>query len=357
MAPRAAAQARQTTTPAAGPTTTDDLPADRRAALPPGDGELDAPDDNEEIEQTLEAFRQLSGEGQDIAPRVAIEPDPADPDYEQPVPGEEDGISFPQEVVPPGTTAQPTVEATPVAPVAPAAEPVEQQPTAAPSTVAPQAPAPAESRPEAIFAEMAQGLQQHEAVFRDRLAAEAYALTDKDIDELNTDPKSAFAKMAARVHVNAVSSVMRTMAQQMPVVVMGMLKAVKANDEAQDRFWSAYPNLNKNDPQHKQMVSNIARNVRTLNPNMSEADMVRYTGAQALVMLGLPQVAPAAQQQRPRAPSMPGRQVRQTATPYAPAGAKTTGGQAPNGQANRNQWDLMSSLIEMDNRGVFDPRS
>ena len=91
-----------------------------------------------------------------------------------------------------------------------------------------------------------------------------------------------------------------------------------------------------------------------MNPNMSEADMVRMTGAQAVVMLGLQGAPVARAPQPPPPPQMPGRRVRQTPAPYQPAAARAQGG-PPQGRQNRNQWDVMAQLMQYDNQGMFDP--
>jgi hypothetical protein len=345
------------TTPAGGRQTTTDLAAVRaaipRESLPPGSGEIDAPDEVDEVEETLEAFRQLNGEAEDGPPSR----DPGESVAE----GDDDVL----QVSPDDQFSVPGLEETPAAPAAaPTVEapqpPVETQPEATPTApqVAPTAtaPSPQGEAPEVTFQQTAQLLDANIADIQKRLAEQVYTISDKDLDELQSDPKKVYARMMAQVHINAVSSVMRTIAQQMPVVVSGMLRAQELNSQAQDRFWGAFPQLNKSDPQHRQLVGTIAKNIRATNPNLSEADAIRFTGAQAVVMLGL-QGAPAAQPPARRAaPQMPGRQVRQTQPAYSPAAARASPG-APGTAPKRNQWDLMSSLIQLDNQGRFDPAS
>jgi hypothetical protein len=322
-----------------------------RDQLPAGSGTIDEPDETSEVEETLEAFRQLSGE----AENAPAQPPPAASDPEQdeyaPVP-EDEGFSLP--------LGEPTAEAPPVeareAPQ-PGQPPVEQQPPEVqpvPPQAAPAAPAPAaEPDPQATFTELSRQLDENLGAFQQALADRVYTISDKDLDELQTNPKAVYAQMMARVHINAVSSVMRTVAQQMPVVVAGMLQAQARNSEAEGRFWSAYPQLNKGDPNVRQLVGRIARTVRAMNPNMPEGDMVRMTGAQAIVMMGLQgQAAPRAAQP-PAPPQMPGRRVRQAPAPYQPAAARTQGGTPQ--RPNRNQWDVMAQLMQYDNQGMFDP--
>lgn len=324
-----------------------------RDQLPAGSGQIDEPDSGSEIEETLEAFRQLSGEAEDAPPAQPPQgaSDPEQDDY-APVP-EDEGFTVP--------LGEPTAEAPPVeareAPQ-PGQPPVEQQPPevqpAAPMAP-PQAaaPVPQEPDPQTTFNELSRQLDENLGAFQNALAERVYTISDKDLDELQTNPKAVYAQMMAKVHINAVSSVMRTVAQQMPVVVAGMLQAQARNSEAEGRFWAAYPQLNKGDPHQRQLVGRIARTVRAMNPNMPEADMVRMTGAQAVVMLGLQGAPVARAPQAPPPPQMPGRRVRQAPAPYQPAAAKTQGG-TPQQRSNRNQWDVMAQLMQYDNQGVFD---
>jgi hypothetical protein len=357
-AARANGQATPTpTTPAAGGQRTTPDPGQREAlqreALPAGSGTIDEPDESTEVEDTLEAFRQLSGEAENAPQPRELAPEPVD--EFQPGP---DDQGFPDPTAAP-TPTEPPIEAREAPQPAP---PAVEQPPAGVQPVAPAAPtvAPAPAQPETdpqtVFQEMSRQLDENLGAFQTALADRVYTISDKDLDDLQTDPKKVYAQMMARVHINAVSSVMRTVAQQMPVVVSGMLRAHAQNQAAEGRFWDSYPQLNRTDPRQRQLVGQIARTVRALNPQMTEADMVRLTGTQAVVMLGLqgqPGAVPPAQPQA--APQMPGRRVRQTPAAYQPAAARAqpAAPQAP----RRNQWDVMAQLMQYDNQGVFDPSS
>lgn len=340
------------TTPAAGPKPTGD-PSERapidRSSLPPGSGELDAPNEGEEIEQTLEAFRELSGAEYQAPPIEDRQQDPGDEDDFQAAPGDE-GFTFPgsepvQEVVEgePGGTQPPPAE-----PLQPAAPVQTQQ---APGTAPAAAPAVSTAQPEVSFQDLSAGLEQNlEAMLP--VLAKSYVPSDADMELLATDPKAAYSKMSARVHLNAVSSVMRVVAQQLPVVVNGMMQAVQRNQEAENRFWNQFPSMDRSNPTHRSTVAAVARNVRAMNPNMAEAEMVRFTAYTAAAMLGLPLTAAQPQPARRAAPQMPGRQVRQTPPAYSAAGSKQPGSRISPTQ--RNPWDVMASLIQMGDQGRFD---
>lgn len=326
-------------------------PAIPRDELPAGSGTIDEPDSTSEVEETLEAFRQLSGEAENAPPPERAQPDPEGDEY-SPVPGDE-GFSLPEgepTAEPPVVESReaPQPETSPQAPVPPEAQPV--QPAAAQPPLPPPAPEP---DPQVTFNELSRQLDENLGAFQNALAERVYQISDKELDELQTNPKQVYAQMMARVHINAVSSVMRTVAQQMPVVVSGMLRAHTMNQAAEGRFWDSYPQLNKGDPNVRQLVGRIARTVRAMNPQMAEADMVRMTGAQAVVMLGLHGAPAAARPTAPPPPQMPGRQVRRTQPAYQPAAAKAQGGTPQ--RANRNQWDVMAQLMQYDNQGMFDP--
>jgi hypothetical protein len=348
------------TTPAAGARATVEArePIDRDA-LPPGSGEIDPPE-AEDLEETLEAFRQLGGSAEDAAPAPAADAaaggnDPGDEDDYQADPGDE-GFAFPGSEQPvEGQEQEPVVAQQPTVEPAQQPEPVVAQPAAGTQPAA--APAVAQAAPEqpVTFQSLSEGLEQNLSVIRDKLASDVYTVSDKQLEELATDPKKVYSQMMANVHMNAVSSVMRVVASNLPNVVMGMMKAQQRNAEAENRFWKQFPGLDRTNPQHRSTVATVAQNVRAMNPQMAEADMVRFTAAQAAVMLGVAGVPVQPQPNaRPRAPQMPGRQVRQTPQAYSAAGSKQPGARAAPAPA-RNQWDLMTSLIQMGDQGRFDP--
>src|SRR5215831_956123 len=214
------------TTPQGGPTRTEpQREALDRSQLPAGSGEIDAPDETGEVEETLEAFRQLSGEAETQPQPREPAPEPVD-EYQ---PGPEDE-GFPDPLAAP-TADAPPVEAReapqPGQPPA-TAQPPEAQPAVPQAPVPPPAPA-AEPDPQVTFQTLSQQLDENLGAFQNVLAERVYQISDKDLDDLQTEPKKVYSQMMARVHINAVSSVMRTVAQQMPVVVAGMLRAHTMN--------------------------------------------------------------------------------------------------------------------------------
>lgn len=348
------------TTPAAGPRQTvearESIPRDQ---LPAGSGEIDPPE-AEDLEDTLEAFRQLGGSAEDVAPAANVAEgggsDPGDEDDSYQADLGDEGFTFPGSEQPvEGQEQEPVVAQQPTEQPAQQPEPTVAQPV--PGTAPAAAPSAPQAQPEQVsFQSLSEGLEQNLNVIRDRLASEVYTVSDRQLEELATDPKKVYAHMMANVHMNAVSSVMRVVASNLPNVVMGMMKAQQRNAEAENRFWKQFPGLDRTNSQHRQTVATIAQNVRATNPQMAEADMVRFTAAQAAVMLGVAGVPITPQSNgRPRAPQMPGRQVRQTPQAYSAAGAKQPG--ARTAPPSRNQWDLMTSLIQMGDQGRFDPPS
>lgn len=248
--------------------------------------------------------------------------------------------------VPPGTTQPPGTV-----------------PAAAPGTTTPPAqaaaPATAETvRPEQVFQDIAVELGKSMPAIEQALAERDYQITDAEWETWQEkEPRQIYSLLQARVHARAVNSMMRVMAEQLPVVVSGIVRAHYANNEAVNRFYGAYPQLNRKE--HGPVVANMARMVRAANPGMEEGAVSRLVAMNTMMALGIqPQAAgapnPNGNGQRP-APvqiAQPGRQVRTVASAYTPAGVGTAPGTPPGPQ--RSQWDMTAALIEAEDQGRFD---
>lgn len=221
--------------------------------------------------------------------------------------------------------------------------------------VAAQPPAPV-ARPDQVFNEMAVELGKAMPAIEQALAERDYAISDAEWEKMQEmDPRQVYSLLQGRVHARAVNSMMRVMAEQLPVVVNGLVRAHVANSRAVERFWSSYPQLDRK--QHGPTVVQMSQTMRALNPTMDEASLSRLVAFNAMLQLGInPQAVPAAPNSNgagaPVQIQQPGRQVRQVSAPYTPAGIGT----APAGPAPRprSQWDMMAETIQADDAGFFD---
>lgn len=177
-----------------------------------------------------------------------------------------------------------TIPEVPAPPPAVAGQP---PPAAAPQQAAPTVPeqqAPQAQQPPG-FAEMSQQLQAAKTQVVDLLAQQSYGLSPEEADAIATDPVTVIPKMMARVHVNAVSAVLSHVAQQLPGVILGVMQQRDVNRQNEDKFFSAWPQLNRD--KHGQAVASIARVYRQMNPNADSETFIKQVGAQAVVALGL----------------------------------------------------------------------
>lgn len=294
-----------------------------------------------------------------------LPPDPSQTGEVEPVIEVQPGAAAPA-AAPVAPAVEPVVPAAPkapvVAPVTPAVQPAVASPPAAVVSPAQAPGAPAavvEPQPASAqqyvdpFDHAEQLLRANESKFVEHLAENLYKVNDEDFQQvLNGDPK-ALGVLCARVHVNAVSSVMRTIAQQLPVHVHALLESDKQNREREDQFWTANPNLDRT--KHKDLVVPMFRTFRQLNPAVNDPAVInKMVGALVAAASGVPAQAPApVAAQVPAAPQVrtPGVVVRQVQAPgFAPAG---TGGQ--NGATPaRNQWDAFTAIMEADQAGLLD---
>lgn len=239
--------------------------------------------------------------------------------------------------------AAPVVSQAPVAPQAsvdPAAQ-VPQVPAASPAADAP---------PVDPFALAVETIAKQEPAFVKALAENVYKVDQKDFDEVLGGNPQALGVLCARVHVNAVSSVMRTIAQQLPVYVSGLLEVNERSRRTEDKFWTANPHLNRE--QHRALLPPVITAYKTMNPTADEATLHKMVGLLVATANGIPLQASSAPNGNAPQVRTPGRQVRQVAPAFAPAGVNNAPGapQAP----DDNQWSRFTRIMEADQAGAFD---
>ena len=205
------------------------------------------------------------------------------------------------EVTPQPAPVAPTPQPAPAPQATPPAAQNPEQTTPAPSAQAPAALSP--SNPVAIAEAMA---ANRDSVIA-HLASDRFALSQEDIQELETDAATFVPKMMARVAYEAQVSMMKFLAQSVPGMVKQYNTVQKANSEAEDQFFSTHEKLglNKSDPKHREVAFRMAKLYRQANPDMPLPQLIAEVG---------PIVAAAVQAQaKPAAPA-----------PSAPPGFKPT---------------------------------
>lgn len=281
---------------------------------------------------------------------------------QQPQPQQRQGqTQYPQPVQPqarfPGQPPQATPTQSPPG-AAPAQE--AQQPQQPPPTLTPEQQT-AQAQEEAIrrdpFQYQADLIRQSEAAFIDTLAKQTYAISDQDMDAFLSGDSSKVSQALARVHVNAVGSVMRVVSQYMPIWVGNMIKLHSSAREAEDTFWNNAPHLDR--VKHRDLAHSAARAVRQHNPNITTEELGRMVAAMVAAAAGVQPGAPAAtsnpagMHQTHQGVRTPGRVVRRVPGAFQPAGMQGTPNNSPPGVID-SPWAMASEIIRADDQGVFD---
>src|SRR5574342_77912 len=288
----------------------------------------------------------------------------------------------PEPVAPPAPAAAPTpapaavpgvaapVPAPVVAPVepAPAVAPV-AAPVAAPAVTPAPTPAAAEV-PLAVppptpaevvaavpdpFRAVAEEVAKQEEAFISALAKQNYAISEEEHQAYLSGDSSKLSHLCARIHTQAVGSVMRTISVYLPVVVNALLQQTRNEETREQKFWDANPHLKK--AEHAALVPKVMQTYNALNPGVDEARRIREVGILVAQLNNIPMGAPAAPVAAPAAPAIrtPGPIVKQTPQPtFAPAGAS---GAPPAGQPNggpQNPWDVFVDYARANEQGQFD---
>jgi hypothetical protein len=324
------------TTPAAEPVTNPTIvdASDFGGSAPDIDAAVDdlinMLDDSGEEEPVVEA-----------TPAPVVAPPAAQPTPAQVVP--------PAQVVTPPATATPAVPAAPVpdgtptvvSPTPAVAVPTGQEPAVAPAAApvaqpatTPQQPTPAAS-PSDVFGSLQQQVQAQRAQI-EPLLANLYTPNEAEMEEFHTAPEKVIGKALAKLHMEVVQNTLATLAQHQPAAVAGIMKAQEKHKELENQFWTQWPQLDRNNPAHQQVVMQTGAGYVRANPNADGATRMKHIGAAAIVALNL---LPAA------APPVGG-QTPVVAQPFAPAAA----GQAtpPPGGPELNGWAAVDSMLAQD---------
>ncbi len=295
-------------------------------------------------------FDEVDNEAPVVSPPVVAVPE-AQPPVQQP---QTAAAPTPAQT----TGAQPPPVTTPTAPTAvspPAATASAGQPSASPPAAEPQARSP---EPTASFEELAEHLTKQQSKFVEALAGTQYKLSQEDVEQFSEDPGAVIAKIAAQVQVATTASVMKVFAQQLPVVVNGIIQARSANQKHEDSFWEANPGLDRK--AHYGLTAQIMQNVRAHSPNMDTPTFIKTVGQ---IVGGLAGIQPTARAAAPNghAPpaqpqsrvSTPGPVVRQTGGAFVPGGAM---GAPPSAHPapQLSEWERLTALYQADESGAFE---
>lgn len=207
----------------------------------------------------------------------------------------------------------PVVEEKPKVEEAPRAEVVEQR-----VEVAQAPPAQVVSQPVQPQVQPGPTPDQILAYRQQMLAAveQQYAFSEEDATALQVEPEKVLPKLAARLHANILDNVMRTVAQQAPMLVAQQLRERNETQAAEEAFFSRWQDLRP----HADKVQQVAQMWRQMYPQATMQEAIEGVGQAARALLGMGAQASAPPQVAPMAPTVPARPsargapVRQTRT-------------------------------------------
>lgn len=269
--------------------------------------------------------------------------------------------------VPQGQSTEPVVQAPPVQPTPQVAStpPQQQQQQQQQGQQAGQGqpqqgqPAqPTQAQPAALgdpFHQFSEELGKHAEAFVTALAEKDYQITPEAHEAFIGGDTKGLSQLCAKIHFNAVNSVLNSISKLMPVMVDGLLQQRREQDDRESRFWDANAHLKRSE--HRDLVRQVMHTYNQLNPNVNEAKRFKDVGLLVAQMHGIPltvQAPSAAPQQQ--VVQTPGRVVRQVEAPgFAPASAG--GSPAANGGPSSGPggaWDGFVDFALAQERGLLD---
>lgn len=186
---------------------------------------------------------------------------------------------------PPPVASPPASAQAPVSPPAAPAEPAQPQ---APATA--QSPASSEQPPQQV------NWEDHRKEFLPKLE-EMYKLSDQEVQDIQTNPGTAFPQMAAKLHYNVTMALQAAMHQYLPHLIQGQMAQVQARQKDETAFYTRWPALKEavtKDPKVEATINESFKAFRVANPKATIQDMIEKGGLLAMLTLGLNPVAAAA---------------------------------------------------------------
>lgn len=163
-----------------------------------------------------------------------------------------------------------------------------------------------------------------------------YVFTQEEADQLQTEPELVLPKLAAKMHANIVSAVLRNLPKIVPHYVEQQTTQATRERDSWDNFYAINSDLKGKVT--KQQVLQIAQMYRTMNPNVTGKDAIIGIGKAIRMASGMAEPA-AASTSNTVATSTPVKPTpASNAQPFIPAQGRGAGGSKP---AN-SVWDEMA---------------
>lgn len=204
--------------------------------------------------------------------------------------GSNDDLDFHEKVTIPAEPPAPPSpqEKPPPQPTPPPQQPEPPKPQEPPPTTATQT-QPSDSAPPALSASdpwrIAEGLEANRDAVIAHLASSKFALSEAEVQELDTDVMTAVPKLLSRVFLESQMSMQKFLAQAVPGMVKQFNTVTSANTKAEDAFFAAHKALDVNNPQHRATAVRIATVYRQANPNIPLNQLIAEVGPMVMAAL------------------------------------------------------------------------
>jgi hypothetical protein len=252
-----------------------------------------------------------------------------------------------------GTPAKAPVTAPTPTPQQPATQQPGQQPATPPAPAAAATPAPAQTPPTAEqpgateqpqpAVSIEEFVSQNADAILSNLASSHFAIPNEEATALGFSPevKAWIEKRDAKNYLLTMVQTNNALQQTLPHVVASLMQGLSAAKQTTDGFYGEFEDLR--DPKYTPHLRELAKTLRSVNPQMDKAQFQTLLGTTARTMFGLPTPAPKVTQQN-------GRNVRRgRPQPFTPAGAtqpqRNMGG---NGQPQMSGLEFMAHAIRTD---------
>jgi hypothetical protein len=165
-----------------------------------------------------------------------------------------------------------------------------------------------------------------------------YAFDDETSAQLLTEPEVVIPKLAAKLHMEVVEHVMRSVQSAVPQWIQGYNNSQSTEQAAETTFYGANPDLQ--DPAYKGAIIQMGMAYRQLNPSAPAEEAVKVIGNMVRSAMGLG--AP-----MPSAPSGGAASVAQALAPtFTPA--RGGGGGAALTSTSDNPWAKLAEEFTDD---------
>lgn len=239
------------------------------------DKDLDL-DEDTDVETDVEPTEEVAAPAE--TPPVEAEPEPT------PKPEAKAEAEPPAEEGKAEATPKPTPE-----PAKPEPAAKEETPTPAAEVPAlPEEPQQPQLTPEEQQAQFAEWRGQQIGAL-----TQHYQLSEEMVRDLEERPVEAVPRLFAEAHLSIATTVANAMAAQLPQMVNTLIGQRTTQEEGVERFFSAWPGLDKGNPSHVDALNRLGTVYRQTYPAATVDEYIAHVGAQATLALQIPTDGPA----------------------------------------------------------------